>query len=875
MKNLSDLYAFGPGRRAQDTFTDRIPESTAFAAALARHAADVRAGLADIDLPRRNVLVFHGIGGIGKTKLSRRLQRWVSGSLPSSDPWGPAPAPMPGITSRLDCAGSESLRFDNLLVDLRSGAADRGIATPAYDLGLLTYWRIANPSTPLAFTRSGRRGWIDSEAQVVDSVTSTLGSLGLSFGSAGLTVRLVRGVVDRLRDRSVQSRLVACDGLVPTLESLVVDPHGTAPYLAGLLHWDLINASGADQVWLVFVDAFEHVGGPRHRDSERRLQTLVYLLPRLLFVVTGRDRLDWADGTLVGTLDHVGTTVWPGLADIASMQDQHLVGLLSDQDADTYLREELRHEDGTPVLDDACRDVIVRAGGGLPLYLDLSVTIAADKLRRRDALAPEAFGGPLGEVVRQVVKDMSPGVQRALRAAAMFRGFDVDLIRAVGEVSAGDAERLAAHGIVSEQGHPPLRLQVHEAVRASILRTDLEQVDGWSEADWRAAAGRGLDHLSARVHGLPPVDDRITYVSVALRLAADFDVEVDWLRVAAFRLPLRRLAPRLGTPPTEPASWAEWLHAYLACWNLPPARNVERFALLHWIRAQEFAPPKIRFSATRHLAYGLRGRGDKAAALPLVEELLRTDESNTQLHRYQLGITHRDLNRFDVVAAIAADLKDDDPNGYGARLQASLDFAHGRLAEAMLGYQVRAEKLDHRGDARVGLEQRIAAMFIRSLIEPEVALALDALQQQAELDVAPSSVSQALGAKIHCFLGDEGIVARLTDEQARWSQLFDTDPHGVYHVVPACFHRAVLGDRDGLAGELRRFEMSRRRPVAFWFDIFAGVLHDLGGTPPPRRGPAPHWVEPFETVLERWQAVIRRRSAGGSAQQRGHRRDRP
>ena len=862
MNDLSDLYSFGPGRRAQDTFTDRVPESVAFAATLARHHADVRAGLAEIDLPRRNVAVFHGIGGIGKTELARRLQRWVTGSLPSSDPWGPEPSPTPGIVSRLDCAGSEALRLDNLLIDLRTGAAEASIETSAFDLGLLSYWRLANPTTPLAFTRSGKRGWIDAEAQVVDSVTSTLGSLGLPFGTAGLTVRLVKGVIDRLRDRSVRSRVASCDRLAPTLESLVVDPYGAAPYLAGLLHWDIVNTGAEVPAWVVFVDAFEHVAGRRHRDSERPLQTLVYLLPRLLFVVAGRDRLDWADDALVGTLDHVGSTIWPGLADRPAESDQHLVGFLSDDDADDYLQRELRHDDRSSVLEESSRNVIVRAAGGLPLYLDLSVTIAADRLRRREPITPEVFGGPLGEVVRQVVKDMPPGVRQALRAAAMFRGFDGGLISAVGDVTAGDAERLAAHGIVSEQGDPPLRLRVHEAVRASILRTDSEQIDGWSATDWHVAAERGLHHLRARIEGIPSVDDRITYVSVALRLAADFGIEADWLRVLGFRLPLRRLAPRLGTPPPEPTSWADWLHCYLAGWNLPPTQNLERFAHLRWIREQENAPPKIRFSATRHLAYGLRGRGDKAAALPLIEELLRTDNSNQQLHRYQLGITYRDLNRFDAAAEIARDLEDDEANIYGSRLQASLDFAHGKLAAAGAGYRSRADQLDRRGDARVGLEQRIAALFIQALSEPEIAPALDVLQQQAELDVAPSGISHALGVKILCCLGDEGAVASLSREQARWAELFDTDPHGVYLVVPACFHRAVLEDRDGLAEQLRRFEISRRRPFAFWFDILAGLLDDLGGEPPPRLGAEPRWLKPQEVVLDRWRAVVQQRKVG-------------
>ncbi|MET7519537.1 hypothetical protein ABZS88_40330 [Streptomyces sp. NPDC005480] len=55
----------------------------------ARHGSSHRAPAArdgagfdveDLEAPRRNVLVFHGVGGIGKTTLSRKVEAALGGS---------------------------------------------------------------------------------------------------------------------------------------------------------------------------------------------------------------------------------------------------------------------------------------------------------------------------------------------------------------------------------------------------------------------------------------------------------------------------------------------------------------------------------------------------------------------------------------------------------------------------------------------------------------------------------------------------------------------------------------------------------------------------------------------------------------------------
>jgi hypothetical protein len=66
---------------AGELFTDRESESQAFETALARFRQRMDSA-EQIGVARHNVLTFYGMGGIGKTALSERLEAWVNHDLP-------------------------------------------------------------------------------------------------------------------------------------------------------------------------------------------------------------------------------------------------------------------------------------------------------------------------------------------------------------------------------------------------------------------------------------------------------------------------------------------------------------------------------------------------------------------------------------------------------------------------------------------------------------------------------------------------------------------------------------------------------------------------------------------------------------------------
>ncbi|MFF9403166.1 hypothetical protein [Streptomyces sp. NPDC014744] len=70
---------------------------------------------------------------------------------------------------------------------------------------------------------------------------------------------------------------------------------------------------------VILPDTFEGTGDRTHRDPERSLQRVVWLMPNAFFVITGRSRLRWADQGLHGQLDRTGRAAWPGLAHLARL----------------------------------------------------------------------------------------------------------------------------------------------------------------------------------------------------------------------------------------------------------------------------------------------------------------------------------------------------------------------------------------------------------------------------------------------------------------------------------------------------------------------------------------------------------------------------
>lgn len=150
----------------------------------------------------------------------------------------------------------------------------------------------------------------------VGEVAAALALPGLVGSAAG---QLTGALVSALRER--QARAQALAGAARTAALLEATPDLEAlSYYPHLMAWDLARLPAKKAITpVVLLDTFEDTSD-RHRDFERLLQRLVWLMPNAFFVIGGRSRLPWADPALHGQLDWTGPAAWPGLAtDSASL----------------------------------------------------------------------------------------------------------------------------------------------------------------------------------------------------------------------------------------------------------------------------------------------------------------------------------------------------------------------------------------------------------------------------------------------------------------------------------------------------------------------------------------------------------------------------
>jgi tetratricopeptide (TPR) repeat protein len=539
MDELRAIFTAGTkgGLSAQKVFTDRVSEVDAFgsSAAAVLEAARSPRDMAVLNMatPRRNVLVYYGLGGIGKTALSKHLESIVSSPEPG------LPLPDRRAVVRVDFGEGGELDLEAVVLSMRCGFAQLQSRWSAFDFALTRYWSRAHHGEPLPdYVRTHpriapgalRRGVVD---QLDETARQVLRELGLAWAPARIAKTLVTLSHERLRDsRTYRKMSESCPFFSPLVEA---EPsQDTLSYLPSLLSWELDQMfSRAPALPVVFLDTFEPLSNRKTREFERLVQRVVYLMPYVLFVVTSRQRLDWADLKTTTELDYVGDSRWPRLL-VSNQQEprQHLVGELSPEDCELHLRHALRRSDGAPALSAAIRRRISEASGGLPLYLDLALTQYLELVAEGTTPKPDDFGAPLPQVVANIMRHFDRESRDILRGVSLLDAFDADLAAAGAGVRDSAVLKVLHTPVVVETVGLPWPNTLHPVLRDAIRAIDHELPDAWSPREWNAAAQRSVTKLGELAIEAIARRWRATAASCftqSLRLCAQFSLTAPWL----------------------------------------------------------------------------------------------------------------------------------------------------------------------------------------------------------------------------------------------------------------------------------------------------------------------------------------------------------
>ncbi len=531
---LDDLFARRVSRRrsAQDIFTDRVEQAHAFADSLdAVRAASSNAGLiAELGAPRWNVLSFYGMGGMGKSALATELDRRFR-----EGEFSPEGAATRSITVDFDAGRDRSI--EELLLRIRSALADLG-TWRAFDLAFAGYWEQRHPGVALraipdqfARLRKAGEAW-----GVGDNIQATVETVldASTFGLIGVGRRLgtlaVREVIGRVNERML---LQGC----PLFEKISQerDLDQVLAYLPHLLAWDLHqsqlkrldNGSAADVV--IFLDTWEDLqrGSSGKGGLEDLVTRLVYLMPNVLFVVLGRDRLDWASEHKRASLTFSGTGCWPGLATgVTHDPTQHLLGGLGWEDRERYLVN-CRVLDGTPLIREPVRRAISEASEGLPYFLDLAADYFDEIQARGTDPSPADFSVPFPELVGRVLRDLLPAERNLLSAAAVAGSFDARLLaHLVPQALPSDVDRFLTRHLVGSTTSPWLPYRIHDRLRESVIAFRDPFQDTWTDDRWVQARVAAADWLTDTVlveseTGLVGAQDRARALLLVASLVKD------------------------------------------------------------------------------------------------------------------------------------------------------------------------------------------------------------------------------------------------------------------------------------------------------------------------------------------------------------------
>jgi len=850
-------------QHASELFTDRASEANAFRAALSafrRHLdSDEEAGVA-----RSNVLTFCGMGGIGKTALSQRFEDWINRKLPPENDWGTAPTTRVAATGRIDLHESAG-QMDVLaaLLALRAAVAVLKPRWPVFDLAFAAYWSSVRPGDPLPSFR-GSKQLSTAVLETVGDALSDVGSLadlaGAGVGS-GLAIRGVRKLISEVRRRrDLRLGIEAYPGFEQFLLRCVDEPSPTEaqPSLAceigGTLAWELAQISPTPLV-IVFVDTAERLALDRRRTSEGHLNQLIYELPNVLFVVTGRDMLDWWDQART-ELIHRGRWTWPGLTPEASAEPhQHLLEPLSREDTITVILRG-RRQLTLPIPDGVVQE-LARASSGLPQYLELArqVAISINDAGDGRQVTIADVTGSLGSLVRRVLDDVPADEQRAIRAASLFRTFDSDLVAAAAGVDHGCAERAVARPMIDRHDGERFPYRMHDAVREALRKADHHGSGGWSDRDWELASTRAAAAAHRLHDDAKRAEDNggvLDAVGIAIGLACEQPTELepsastayaDWLTRAIVYCPsVQGLRSRV--PSSSKTAYGRYVLAFIDA----KSQDVEIDERLHLLRSLFDSEHPLRMPAGRHLCYALRGQYRWDEALAVCDELVMLDPTSVNVNQRPetLSMARRFADARDAVASAPS---------AAARIARASDYAHGLPERYFQEIGAGLDWLRAEGRQREYMEEQATLLVRRAIFHGDLnAGEVRDFLSQSELAGHSMGTKVGLQAAILDRQNTPDVRLIMLEQLRAMDRAVRNGRLGSYFAMAELCDALIAGDQQRLLQLSGEVAAAGDRSRA-WIPV-EGFLAAIGLPPPPIS--TTQWLDPYPIVMNRWAAHLGR-----------------
>jgi len=407
---LSKIKALGQAK-ATKIFTDREQARDSFSTALNSYV---------IDQKKLIILMYYGVGGIGKSTLLNYLRQSVHDKKDIHI-----------VSIDLDAS-----LFTSLATSLFAIRNQMDTPCFAFEYALARYWQIEGRSLD-----DIQRQVVNKDSLLFDLIDAVSNVAGV-FAPAKLLYEIAKSGNKAWHKWFGQEKL-----LIQQIDSFTekeIEEH--LPYYLG----SAIEKAAANENrhFVFFIDTHEKLLS--RPSSDGWLQELIASSENGLFVIAGREYLKWSDSN----------SEW------SKYLEQHILGELTDADAEYFLSK-------IPVDDVQVSKSIIHTAHGVPLYLDLCASIYIMKKQSGQKVSAEDFRGAEKEVIERFFSHLDREQSEALKIVATLGQFDhgifVDLMR---EMSVGFPSTLFREfcetSFASEINKKTNIFKIHDIVREFV-----------------------------------------------------------------------------------------------------------------------------------------------------------------------------------------------------------------------------------------------------------------------------------------------------------------------------------------------------------------------------------------------------------------------
>lgn len=409
--------------KAGKKFTDRVEFLAAFEDALANKIKD-----------EHKLLIYYGVGGIGKTTLRKELGRRLETDRPEI------------VWTAIDLDTPTYREQETALFVLRNQLHNKfKVNFPSFDIAYTVYWQKTHPQTPMTKDNFP----LLTGANAVAGIMRVVGEMPYIGFVPKLTKAFMTGgnVFREWWKKRGEKELANLPNLEPK-EISVRMPMFWASDLK-----DFLEEKKKDAV--LFLDTYEALwenlkadGGFFMRDEW--IRELVSHLPEVVWVICGREKLRWSEQD----------EEW------ANYIEQHLLGRLSDEDSAYFLKS-------CGVEKPDVQKVIIKASKGVPHFLDLAVdTYYEIQSRYNREPAASDFAKTQDSVLERFLRYLDKTEIETLKALSAARVWGGDIFRLlVNEFQTGypitAMDNLCRFSFINESTSAGMH-SMHELMRESL-----------------------------------------------------------------------------------------------------------------------------------------------------------------------------------------------------------------------------------------------------------------------------------------------------------------------------------------------------------------------------------------------------------------------